>query len=419
MTLWDLLVWALVISFVLSLFYGRNQHKEAVQAKQELEKSKNKQMASDIQATKTSRVVDQVEIVDELGAHTQNFRQYCELVGTAMKEGGVTAPYSGRQVAYYDVKCYRLENIGGRERETLVAHETSIEPFYFKDSSCETPVYVDIKSFGENMILVNSTNHVEGPNSNFTNAFNANTGQRSSAGGSSQRSYSRSDDDDDRDYDIVGRAYEAGCNWMANALDALRLPRLSPSFALAYAGAGAGYFGGLSEKPERGARMLMSKGIGGALGGPGGGGRSFGGGGNRGGVHVSFGGPGLPTNLGGFLGAGRGFVYGFPTSHYGRRTSGDLGEVLVGMTLAQLLRSMNSTPQRPNTTAPQSHTPQTSFQGYRIVEDVVPLGSPIYAIGELYRAGTDIYMGRSIAADYPTSFFACRPEAEVLTALAE
>ena len=47
----------------------------------------------------------------------------------------------------------------------------------------------------------------------------------------------------------------------------------------------------------------------------------------------------------------------------------------------------------------------------------MPLGSPTYCIGEMYRHGTDIYMGKSSDKEYSTSFFACRPEAEVLSAI--
>ena len=97
-----------------------------------------------------------------------------------------------------------------------------------------------------------------------------------------------------------------------------------------------------------------------------------------------------------------------------------MGDILVGMTLSALLRSLNTTTytqtSRPvtNTTPP---TPTPTFRGYRIVEDVVPLGSPTYCIGEMYRHGTDIYMGKSSDKEYSTSFFACRPEAEVLSAI--
>ncbi len=123
----------------------------------------------------------------------------------------------------------------------------------------------------------------------------------------------------------------------------------------------------------------------------------------------------MPPHMGDFLGMGG--IYGVPP-HYGRRVDSDLGSVLVGMTLSSLLRSLNSSSYQQQT-RPVTTTPNNSFGGYRIVEDVVPLGSPVYCIGELYRQGTDVYMGRSVAKDYTTSFFATRPEAEVLSALGD
>ena len=47
----------------------------------------------------------------------------------------------------------------------------------------------------------------------------------------------------------------------------------------------------------------------------------------------------------------------------------------------------------------------------------MPLSSPIYALGEIYRNGSDIYIGRSLSETYSSSFFACKPEAEVLAHL--
>ena len=40
-------------------------------------------MAEDIKAIKTGRVADQIEILDDLGKTSENYRQYCELVGTS------------------------------------------------------------------------------------------------------------------------------------------------------------------------------------------------------------------------------------------------------------------------------------------------------------------------------------------------
>ena len=44
----------------------------------------------------------------------------------------------------------------------------------------------------------------------------------------------------------------------------------------------------------------------------------------------------------------------------------------------------------------------------------MPLGSPVFCLGELYRMGGELCMGRSIAAENPSSYFATKPEAEVI-----
>ena len=402
--------------------------------------SKRVQMVEDIKMTKTSRIVDQVSILDELEETTPGFRQYCELIGTSQREGGVIAPYSRKQVAYYEIRCYRIENRGSGDVETLVAHEKSFDPFYFKDNSCDTPIYVDINSFGDNIMLVNSTNHIEGPNSDFAKAVDGSMSSTASTQTStSGRSY------------IVGEIASGIVHGFGRARDAVvagLMPLTQPVLSLAMAGAGnasvpsnvlfANDKGGLSSGIDRfakagGAMMPGSsaearkaaKSHAQAPGsaGPGSGrGQSD----SRGPVTVNV---NVPAGLGTFLGSGH--VYGGYSSvprprphmsqpyqvHTYRRTGmGDvMSEMITGMVLSSVLDSMahNSA----STTNVSSAPSQPVFRGYRLVEDVVPMGSPIYCIGEIYHHGTDVYMGHSLAEGYPTSYFATRPESEVLAAL--
>lgn len=376
------------------------------------------QMVEDMKMTKTSRVADQLSILDELEQTSPNFRQYCELTGTAQREGGVIAPYSRKQVAYYEIRCYRIENRGSGDVETLVAHEKSFDPFYFKDASSDTPVYVDINSFGEHILLVNSTNHIEGPNSDFAKAVDGSaTSSTTSASGVTA---------------IVGDIASGIVHGFGRARDAVvagLLPR--PSFAYA----GAGDAAGTVADEKRWKHLSFAHAAGGAAGA-----------GHRGGQSANFshrgGGSSSSSNraprqqqqpfsgLDIFLGNGH---VGYstvprpmprPTQPYQQRTyrrpigMGDvMSDMITGMVLSSVLDSMhhNTTYTTVTTVAPQ--TPKTVFRGYRLVEDVVPLGSPVYCIGEIYHHGTDVYMGRSLATDYPTSYFATRPETEVLAAL--
>ena len=76
-----------------------------------------------------------------------------------------------------------------------------------------------------------------------------------------------------------------------------------------------------------------------------------------------------------------------------------------------LASSSASTGGRPNQSS------NNGFLGYRLVEDIVPLNSPVYCIGEIYRQGTNVYMGRSTSEEYPTYYFATKPETEVIASL--
>lgn len=287
------------------------------------------QVAQDMRIMKTSRVADALDVVDELGKTSPGFRHYCELVGTAQTDGGVVAPYSQRKVAYYEVRCYRIERVGGADRETLVANEHALDPFYFTDGSSSEKVYVDVASFGGNRMLVNSRNHVEGPQSDFAKA--------------------------------VGKGASGGAQPTPSGV--------SPSAAPAAASGLSSDFG-----PGMGDPGFFAPGLGGFMG-------------------------GMP--MGGYV------MGGMPGS---QRDSG-AADVIVGMGMGALIGVLAQQGVQ------EQINPQAEFRGYRVVEDVVPLGSPVYCLGELYRTGERAYVGRSVSKSYPSSYFACKPEAEVEAAL--
>ena len=379
------------------------------------------QMVEDIKATKTSRISDVAEILDELSQTSSNYRHYCELVGTSMQKG-ITAPYSQREVAYYDVRCYRIDYKNGKEVESLVAHECSFDPFYFTDGSSEKPIYVDLASFGTNVILVNSTNHIEGPNSEFAKKL----GERLTNAASGTA------------YACEASVPERLGNMLRGAADALErvlLPGGAPAFGLVAAGAVAGGMGGVGSVGSVGKNVLFA-----ASGNPGGhGGHSHGGagmggrpgGGNYGGrpqmpsngqmprngqASRNAGNMGYANDFNDFFNMGMSGNFSYGGRPYSSYSGSDLGTTLLNVGLGALLGSMYSSAQR-STTTTTTTTPQSTFRGYRLIEDVVPLNSPIYCIGEVYKHGTDLYMGRSTDAEYATSFFACKPESEVVAHL--
>lgn len=308
-------------------------------------------IAQDMRGMKTSRVADAVEILDDLGRITPGYRQYCELVGTSMRDGGVVAPYSKQEVAYYDVRCYRVERRDDRDVETLVAREKSVKPLWFTDGSSDERVRVDVASFGDDMTLVTAMDHVEGPDSDFARAF----------AGAPAVSAQRDED--------AGRA----------GRDAGR--EASP--ASGRAGFATGMPGGLQDfLAGVDPRVLEDM-------------RDFARRGGRG------------SDL------------------------AEIGGALLGAGIGALVNSLGSQPGRPGTPSsqpvnyptqqPSPNYPtqrpaqyQGELRGYRLVEDVVPLGSPVFCLGELYRMGGELCMGRSIAAENPSSYFATKPEAEVI-----
>ena len=402
---------ASVIVFIIQRVRASNAKASVGQKQQQVVNAS--QIVEDIKMTQTTSTVDAGNILDDLGEASPGYRHYCELIGTSQTSGGVIAPYSKREVAYYDLRCYRIESREGRDVETLIAHEKSIDPFYFTDASGDQRIYVDLDSFGNHVILLNSTNRVEGPNSDVTAALNQ-AMQKHGAGSSPRVSFSA------RALDVA----DAGANWLAGATEWTRrgiaqalwqaqqtlqsMGGMQPAFAGAVAGNG---FGAAQPVREKGtAKFASAK--------------------NNRGFTVTFGGPtishgsfppGLDSFLGGALSGGNlsGYGYGGPYVWGGGRVGGSsVTGALLNIGLGMLLSGMNTTSQRPQQTT-VTQQPRDSFRGYRIIEDVVPLGCPIYGLGEIYRNGQDVHIGKSVSDSYPSSYFACKHEAEVIEHLSK
>lgn len=354
-------------------------------------------LIEDMKMTQTSRIVDAIAVMDDLSetSKNSNYRHYCELIGTAMPSGGVIAPYSKREVAYYDLRCYRIENRNGCDVETLVAHEKSIDPFYITDGSGvegagESRVYVDLESFGNNCILINVTNRVEGPNSDFTKAISQATAQQGTSGSA---------------YAMAANAIQAGRNVFAGAVQGVHSVLTgAPGLQSALATAGAPTFVTAGTRTvidipasAIGSNALFAN--------------------NKNNMRrPGYGMGGVPNDLDIFLGgafsSGSFGGFGGPKIYGGGR--GDMGS-LIGIGLGALLSSLATATPTTSTGSPQQQV--SAFRGYRLIEDVVPLSGPIYCLGEIYRNGKDVYIGRSVSDSYPSSYFATKHEAEVINAL--
>lgn len=394
-TLFFLLLILILILVFLYMQMSRKRGSASSTGAGQQPQGKNQQIAEDVKATQTSRIADACSIVDELSSTSPGYRHYAELIGTTQATSDLVAPYSKHHVAYYDLRAFRIENIGGSEVETLIAHEKSIDPFYFTDSSSDEKVYVDLKSFDDDIILINSANRIEGPDSDFAHAVGSNA--KSSSSGSNA-------------FAIVGELKEKAAGLASTLRSKFRPP--TPELALA----DGGVFGferheyfisaPATQYGSRDAKDNMAF----AAAGPGMGG--YGGGRGRGGFN-----PSPYGNLGSFLGGNWGNVGGPYGNYWPRQSStGDIGGMLLGMGLGALIGSLTETAfDQPTTSKPP--TPQSQFRGYRIVEDVVPLNYQVYALGELYRNADTFIIGRSLSESYPSSFFATKPEAEVVSHL--
>ena len=358
------------------------------------------QIVQDIKSIKTTSCSDAVSVLDDLGETSQNYRHYCELIGKSQASNGVIAPYSKREVAYYDLRCYRIESRNGRDVETLVAHEKSIDPFWFSDNDGATKIYVDLDSFGNNVILVNATNRVEGPKSDFTRAFtdavaNANTGSGRGA------------------YAMMGRGVQAAHNVLAGTARGASLfgnailggLGLAPHNRLQPALAGAT----VTSTPTRTEVFVPASALGSNFTFANNQNNRMYGGMGMGGIGMG----GIPTDLDVFLGGAfsGGRVVGYGGPKFRGSGTGDLLTIGLGALLGTLASASTTT----NTGSPRPQ--QDSFRGYRLIEDVVPLNNPIYALGEIYRSGSDVHIGKSISDSYTSSYFATKSEAEVLSSL--
>lgn len=122
--------------------------------------------AMEMQYMQTSPIADAEELIQEMSVSDPNYHHYVELKGTLYCEDKLIAPFTERPAAYYVSKSYivseetrTVRDSKGNMRskleksETLISDEKSSAAVYLKDQSCDTPVYIDMESFGSDMDL--------------------------------------------------------------------------------------------------------------------------------------------------------------------------------------------------------------------------------------------------------------------------
>ena len=81
-----------------------------------------------------------------------------------------------------------------------------------------------------------------------------------------------------------------------------------------------------------------------------------------------------------------------------------IGSLIIGGMLASLLSQSNA----------GDYVNPDTFMGYRIVENVIPLNSAVFTIGDLHNNGGRYYVSRSTNSEAKASYFSARPEEEVI-----
>lgn len=106
---------------------------------------KTRKRVKEITSTQTKEIS---ELKEEL-MQSEGNRQYTELKGKTLAENLLTAPYSKREVVYYEYEVQRVsdkvDNDGSTSRdETTVANEKSEQNIALTDESTDSSVIVDI-----------------------------------------------------------------------------------------------------------------------------------------------------------------------------------------------------------------------------------------------------------------------------------
>lgn len=140
----------------------------------------NAKTGMEIQYMQTSSIKDAADIVDNMSSADPNYRHYVELKGMAQRDEPMSAPFSGREVVYYENRCLSVyeetrvvtDKEGHRrteryQREDEISHEKSPADFFIKDNSSDLKVYIDMDSFGGKAQLMSACDRFESENSSW------------------------------------------------------------------------------------------------------------------------------------------------------------------------------------------------------------------------------------------------------------
>lgn len=141
---------------------------------------KNGNKSVEMQYMQTTSIADAADIVDAMTDADPNYHHYVEIKGTLQSEDSVVAPFIEKAVAYYENKCYAVNE----EKRTMcdsngntttrmvkveneITSEKSSVPMYITDNSSDIKVYIDIESFGSDKDLQSGCDRFEPKNSTW------------------------------------------------------------------------------------------------------------------------------------------------------------------------------------------------------------------------------------------------------------
>ncbi len=158
---------------------------------------KNTSKAQEMQFQQTTCIKDVLDIIGDLLDLDENYRHYSEVKGHLHSvTADVQAPFSQRQVAYYENTLYSVSEETRTERddegntrtvtnkvEKVISNEKSPVEIYLSDDSSDEKVYIDMESFGSDIDLMSGADRFESKNSswvrdNFSFNFSGPSGSR-------------------------------------------------------------------------------------------------------------------------------------------------------------------------------------------------------------------------------------------------
>lgn len=142
--------------------------------------------STEMRYMQTSTIKEACEVIDSMADVDLTYRHYVELKGVIQSVQPVTAPFSERPVAYYQNRLSSVrqdshvitDDKGNRRTvtnrvESPLSNESSPTEVFITDLSGPSQVFLDLKSFGNDLQLLPACDRFEPENSPWLHSFQA------------------------------------------------------------------------------------------------------------------------------------------------------------------------------------------------------------------------------------------------------